>query len=99
MLTATSPPTYQSLNENAKFLVLVTEARPCLPESFWRWTPKSTRLIASPLNPGEALMILYGQESPGWISLFKFVIIFFFLKIARNPNYFGKFDWSLNSRR
>ena len=41
----------------------------------------------------------YGQESPGWISLFKFVIIFFFLKIARNPNCFGKFDWSMNSRR
>ena len=24
---------------------------------------------------------------------------FFFLKIARNPNCFGKFDWSMNSQR
>ena len=44
ILTATSPPTYQSLNKNAKVLVLVTDARPYLPESFCRRTPKSTRL-------------------------------------------------------
>ena len=29
----------------------------------------------------------------------KFVTIFLFLKIARSLNFFGKFDWSMNSRR
>ena len=43
-MTATSPPTYQSLNENAKVPILVTEARPYLPEIFWRQNPKSSRL-------------------------------------------------------
>ena len=40
----------------------------------------------------------YGQESPGWISLFE-VVTFFLLKIYRNVICFGKIDWSMNSGR
>ena len=37
------------------------------------------------------LTLLYGQESPGWISLYKLGTYFsFFWKIYRNINFFGK---------
>ena len=38
----------------------------------------------------------YGQESPGWISLFK-LVTFLLLKISRHLNFFGKIGWSMNS--
>ena len=39
------------------------------------------------------LKFTYGQESPGWISLFIIVTFFlFFLKISWNLNYLGKID-------
>ena len=38
----------------------------------------------------------YGQESPGWISLFK-LVIFLLLKITRHLNFIVKIDWSMNS--
>ena len=47
---ATSLPTYQSLNKNVKVFVLVTEACLYLLESFWRRTPKSTRLTPGPTS-------------------------------------------------
>ena len=40
---------------------------------------------------------VYGQESPGWISLFKLVTFLLLLKIYRNFSFFGKVDLSLNS--
>ena len=33
---------------------------------------------------------IYGQESPGWISLYKLVLIFLLLKIYRNVKKFLK---------
>ena len=65
ILRATSPPTYQSLNKNAKVLVLVTDARPYLPESFWRRTPKSTRLNGECVSPKRlpCLVLLEGLTS------------------------------------
>ena len=41
--------------------------------------------------------IIYGQESPGWISIYK--LAFFLLKIYRNINFLDKLDWSMSSRR
>ena len=41
----------------------------------------------------------YGQESPGWISLFKLGTFIFSLKKSRDLNFFGKNDWLMNSGR
>ena len=43
--------------------------------------------------------VIYGQESPGWISVYKLGTFFFFLKKSRDLNLFGKNDWSMNSGR
>ena len=45
--TETSPKTYQTLNQSAIVLELVTEHRPYLHESFHRPTPKSTESVFS----------------------------------------------------
>ena len=43
---------------------------------------------------------IYGQESPGWKSLYRFVTnTMFFLIISRHLNLFGKLYWSVNSER
>ena len=44
-------------------------------------------------------IFIYGQESPGWISLYKLGTFFLFLKISGDLNLFGKNDWSMNSGR
>ena len=35
-------------------------------------------------------LCVYGQESPGWISLYKLGTFFVYLKIYRKSNFFGK---------
>ena len=40
---------------------------------------------------------MYGQESPGGISLFKFLTKTYFFQISTHLNFFGKIDWSMNS--
>ena len=47
----------------------------------------------------QVISLIYGQESPGWISLCKLVTFFLFLKINKNINLFGKIDWPMNSGR
>ena len=54
------------------------------------------QLLALPRS-AKTLGCAYGQESPGWISLFE-LVTFFLLKIYRNINFFDKIDWSMNSR-
>ena len=44
--TAPSPWTHQSIIQWAKVFLMVTEARPYLPEQICVWTPKSLRLSA-----------------------------------------------------
>ena len=67
--------------------------------------PLSTPPERAPGGDGGGKKILnkiyiYGQESPGWISLFKLVTFFLLLlKISRKPNFFGKIYWSMNSGR
>ena len=41
-------------------------------------------------------VIWYGQESPGWISLFK-LVTFFVVENIQKRNFFGKINWSMNS--
>ena len=41
-------------------------------------------------------LVIHGQESPRWISLFKLVTFQFFENILK-PHFFGKIDWSMNS--
>ena len=42
------------------------------------------KLCNSKTGVGPTFALIYGQESTGWISLFKLVTFFFFLKIYRN---------------
>ena len=44
----------------------------------------------------QLLKVTYGQESPGWISLFKLVTYFFFL-YTETSIFFGKIYWPINS--
>ena len=64
-------------------------------------TPTRRASFSEPLQlQGCELLLLnypYGQESPGWISLFKFVT--FFVENIQKPFFFGKIDWSMNSVR
>ena len=47
-------------------------------------------------NTGAFECIVYGQESPGWISLFKLVTCFLFFENIQKSNFLGKIDWSMN---
>ena len=90
ILTATSPPTCQSLNKNAKVLVLVTGARPYLPESFWRRTPKSTRLNKFISNTNKTISLYnlvnqyFGESKYNETNIYKFTKFIQFLKFCRH---------------